>query len=128
MTSAVRTFLSRQLCGKFSAERKHAVPETRNKTIETMNSKQIPKIELAASVELDSSRISDYVKHRPLSPERVQKIEDAVEKMAFVLDTFKPFRLVMDSPELLEQAYSKAQLISAFRKNPDAIPLEAVSL
>lgn len=63
-----------------------------------------------------------------MSPERVQKIEDVVEKMAFVLKTFKPFRLVMDSPKLLEQAYSEAQLISAFRKDPDSIPLEAVSM
>lgn len=104
------------------------MPETRNKTIETINSRQIPKIELAAAVELDSSRVSDYIKHRPLASERVERIEAAVEKMAFVLDTFKPFRLVMDSPELLEQAYSEAQLISAFRSNPDSMPLEAVRL
>lgn len=104
------------------------MPETRNKTIETINSRQIPKIELAAAVELDSSRVSDYIKHRPLAPERVEKIEAAVEKMAFVLDTFKPFRLVMDSRELLEQAYSEARLISAFRANPDSMPLDAVRL
>jgi hypothetical protein len=104
------------------------VPESRNKTIETINSRQMVKIELAAAVELDSSRLSDYMKHRPLSPERVQKIEDAVEKIAFVWDTCSPFRVVIDSPELLEQAYSEARLISAFRKNPDAIPLEAVRL
>jgi hypothetical protein len=85
------------------------LPDTRNKTIETINGRQIQKIMLAAAVNLDSSRISDYLKHRPLSTERVQAIESAVEKIAYVWDTFAPFRIILDSPELLDRAYAEAQ-------------------
>jgi hypothetical protein len=60
------------------------MPETRNKTIETINTRQIQKIMLEAVVNLDSSRIGDYLKHRPLSPERVQKLENAVEQIVYV--------------------------------------------
>jgi len=122
------SFFGAEPCGNFSAEREYAVPETRNKTIETINTLQIPKIMIAAAVELDSSRISDYLKHRPLAPERVEKIEAAVEKIAFVWNTCAPFRVSIESPELLEQAFDSAQHVSAFRANPDSMPLEAVRL
>jgi hypothetical protein len=126
MTSAVRYFES-QIARKNFRRKETAMPESRNKTIETINSRQIPKIELAAAVELDSSRISDYIKHRPLAPERIQKIEAAVQKIAYVWDTFKPFRIVLDSPKLLEQAYSEAQSEREVRSR-DGMTFEAVPL
>ncbi len=75
---------------------------------------------LAAAVELDCSRISDYVKHRPLSAERVQAIEDAVEQIAYVWDTFAPFKITLDSPELLNQAFAEAQAERTRRIQKDA--------
>jgi len=92
------------------------MPDSRTKTIETINRLQIPKITLAAAVELDPSRISDYVRNRPLSPERIEAIESAVEKIEFVWNTYSPFRITLDSPELLERAYREAHDSVELRK------------
>ena len=89
--------------------------ESRNATIATINRLCIPKIMLAAAVQLDSSRISDYTKHRPLPAERVEAIESAVKKIEFVWNTYSPFRITLDSPELLERAFREAQDTVEFR-------------
>lgn len=99
------------------------MPETRNKTIEIINVRQIQKMMLAAAVGLDCSRISDYLKHRPLSTERVEKIESAVEKIVYVWDTFQPFRIVLDSPGLLNQAFTEAQSERELRRSRAAATL-----
>ncbi len=103
-----RPFFKLKGCGNISDEGT-TMPDSRNRTIATINTRQIQKIMLAAATGLDSSRISDYLRHRSLSAERVQKIEAAVDKIIYVWDTFKPYRIILDGPELLDQAYSEAQ-------------------
>jgi hypothetical protein len=85
------------------------VYENRQKTIGVIHSRAIPKIMLAGAVQLDSARISDYIKHRSLSDDRCQKIEQAVSDIIEVWDTFAPFRIILDSPELLSLAVASAR-------------------
>lgn len=85
--------------------------ESRQKTIDAIRDPKRPiqKMMLATAVELDPARISDYLKHRPLSEERCKKIEETVAAIVKVWDTFRPFRIILDSPELVRDAVASAE-------------------
>jgi hypothetical protein len=82
--------------------------ETRQPTIETIETLRIPKSMLASACDERPARISDYVQDRPLSTDQANKIERAVQKIAVVYQTFAPYRIILDSPEILEYAVADA--------------------
>jgi hypothetical protein len=83
--------------------------EDRNTTIETINRVDIPKMLLAKSVSLAPQRVTDFVKSRPLPEPDAARIKEAVRKIEFIYSVFAPYKILFDSPELLESAFEDAQ-------------------
>lgn len=83
--------------------------EDRISTIETINRVDISKTLLAQAVNRPPQRITDFVKGRPVPEADSAKIKEAVRKIEFIYLVFAPYRILFDSPELLESAYEAAK-------------------
>ena len=83
--------------------------EDRRETIQKINSIPIPKAMLAAACALDRRRITDFVNYYTLPEATSTKIKTAVAKIEIIRNTFHPFRIAVDSPEILESAFDFAQ-------------------
>lgn len=90
--------------------------EDRAHAIETINRVDIPKVLLSKSVNLAPQRITDFVKGRPLPEPDSSRIKDAVRKIEFIYSVFAPYKILFDSPELLESAYEDAQITKQNRE------------
>jgi hypothetical protein len=71
---------------------------------------QIPLTMIAGAAEVRVARVSDFVRGVHLSPAVEDKIKLTVTKIADVYDTFWPFRIILDTPELLDKAVSSARV------------------
>ena len=83
--------------------------ETRTETIATINRFRIPVTMLASAAQVPTARVSDYVRGRSLTLARLKAIEEAVQKISFVWEVFSPYRIILDTPELLEGAFESAK-------------------
>jgi hypothetical protein len=94
--------------------------EDRINTIETINRVDISKTLLAQAVNRPPQRITDFVKGRPVPEADSAKIKDAVRKIEFIYSVFAPFRILFDSPELLEAAHESAEITKQARETAAA--------
>src|SRR6267154_1352863 len=94
--------------------------EDRNSTIDTINRLDIPKVFVSKATAIDTRKVSDFVKRRALPESDVARIKSAVEKLEFIWTVFAPYKIFFDSPELLEAAYSSAEITKQARETAAA--------
>jgi hypothetical protein len=82
----------------------------RLETIEIVQRLRIPTTMLASAAGISAPRLSDFMRHRNLSSGTAEKIKDTAQKIALVWETFSPYRIILDEPELLESAVRDARI------------------
>jgi hypothetical protein len=85
--------------------------EDRAQTIRTINELQIQKTMIALAASLDRRRVGDFVTFQPLSEESCTRIKEVVSKIAFVWETFMPFKIPLNSPEELAFMHQSAEIV-----------------
>jgi len=90
--------------------------EHRFPTIEKIKTLEIPKVMISQAAEISPKRISDFLKYRTIPTAMEAKIIRTIEDIARVWEAFKPFRVDLDSPELLEAGVQIAQEIEMTRE------------
>ena len=105
----------------------HKMENSRQETINAIFQFRIPKIGLAALANVSSGRISDYMRGRSLSADKVSRIEDAVLQVVKVW-TCLPVKTDIADPEsfaraiqIADAAIAKEQFDSASAEATTAI-------
>jgi len=88
----------------------------RHVLIKTVNEMQIPKIMIAQAADTNPKRVTDFMKCRAVRTEIENKITEAIKAIACVWTAFSPFKVTLDSPELLEAGLQIAQEIEMTRE------------
>ena len=87
--------------------------EDRIETIENFKRLQIPQHMLAAAAEVKPARLSDFLKHRPLTTDKSDRIKDAASKITFIWDEFQSvlpkIRILIDDPNELDRLFAACQ-------------------
>lgn len=70
---------------------------------------------IARACDLPSQRVSDYTKKAALPTEMEERIETTVKDIARIWEAFRPFRVQLDSPDLLATGLHIAREIELTR-------------
>ncbi len=94
---------------------------SRQKFIDLIHAWRIAKRDVAGLVRVVPARISDYCQDKPLPPEKVSQIENAISEIVEVYEVFYPFRIEASDPEIFRAAITNARLAKASREATEAI-------
>ena len=94
---------------------------SRQKFIDLIHAWRISKTDVAGLVGVVPARISDYCQDKPLPPEKVSQIENAISEIVEVYEVFYPFRIEASDPEIFRAAITNAKLEKASRDATQAI-------
>jgi hypothetical protein len=97
----------------------------RVEVIATIKRLEIPASMLASAADVKPSRLSDFLRHRNITTDKSERIKAAVHKIGFVWETFAPYRIILDDPQLLDRAVEDAQFALALRET-DALQMLSV--
>ena len=94
---------------------------SRQQFIDLIHAWRIAKRDIAGLVRVVPARISDYCQDKPLPPEKVSQIENAISEIVEVYETFYPFRIEASDPEIFRAAVTQTRLTKASREATQAI-------
>lgn len=88
----------------------------RTKTVKTIRELNIPRKMLAGAADLDPKRVSDCTRGNGLTAMQEYRIQETVKDIATVWTAFSPFRVEINSPQLLVDGLKIAQEIELNRE------------
>jgi len=94
---------------------------SRQKFIDLLDAWRISQADVAGLAGVVPARVSDYRQDKPLPPERVSQIENAISEIVEVYEVFYPFRIEASDPEIFRAAITNARLTKASREATEAI-------
>ena len=94
---------------------------SRQKFIDLLDAWRISQADVAGLAGVVPARVSDYRQDKPLPPERVSQIENAISEIVEVYEVFYPFRIEASDPEIFRAAITNAKLEKAGREATQAI-------
>jgi hypothetical protein len=92
----------------------------RNSTIQTITDFRMTPTMIARACGLPSQRVSDYTRKAALPSAMETRIDETVKDIARVWKAFKPFRVELDSPALLQDGLRIASQIENEREITEA--------
>ena len=90
--------------------------ENRQNAIKTIQSLKVPLTMIGHACGQSPKRVSDFAKGNPLQETVEEKILQTVEEIAHVWEAFSPFRVELNSPELLAHGLRIAEEIRLNRE------------
>lgn len=96
------------------------VKTNRVKTAKTIRELNIPRKMLAGAADLDPKRVSDYTRGNGLTAAQEYRIQETVKDIATVWTAFHPFKVTLDSPQLLTEGLKIAREIEMNRETREA--------
>ena len=96
------------------------VKTNRTKTVQLIRELNIPRKMLAGAADLDPKRVSDYTRGNGLTAAQEYLIQETVRRIATVWTAFTPFRVEIDSPQLLVDGLRIASRIETEREMREA--------